>query len=87
MSQRNRVYIHGIVHALDNIEWPHAYARALFYNSDEIKYEARGKSLYWSVKAPSWCTTDDTIASITSDLIKGNYLNNVEFDITLSPQS
>ena len=79
-----QVQVFGIIHSLDPIMSPKAYARATFTNPNEVSVEAVGKKLYFTCYTSHKMTSTDSIKDITSGILKGDD-SNCEWNIELKP--
>ena len=79
-----QVQVLGIIHSLDPIVSPKAYARATFTNPSNVSVEAVGKKLYFTCHTIHKMTSTDSIKDITSNILRGDDTN-CEWNINLKP--
>lgn len=75
-----KVLVAGIVHSVDPIFSPTAYARATFEKMDGLEVSSEGRQLKFFFKSPFVTESVDTLLKT---LIKSD--SNVEWDLSLAP--
>ena len=79
------VTIAGIVHSVDPIMSPKAYAKATFNYPDDVSVAAEGKKLYFTCYTKETVEGSFTIEDLTKGILKGDD-RNVEWDLKVKPQ-
>ena len=74
------VTIAGIVHSVDPIISPKAYARATFNYPDDVSVAAEGKKLYFTCYTKETVEGSFTIEDLTKGILQGDD-RNVEWDL------
>ncbi len=79
-----QVKVTGIIHSLEVIISPKAYARATFTNPNEMSVEAVGKKLFFTCHTTHKMIGKASINDITNGILKGDD-SNCEWNIELIP--
>ena len=74
------VTIAGIVHSVDPIISPKAYAKATFNYPDDVSVAAEGKKLFFTCYTKETVEGSFTIEDLTKGILKGDD-RNVEWDL------